>query len=154
LALTAGLLLGAAMRPELAVGDGPAGPQMLAGASGARASERPDEGLAYASYAAGVPDYVIGTDWRRPMAAAPPEPVSTPANFDERDDAPPATSADVGELTPVVYAAAEAERVSYPSLDGGATDEDASRAEPRTPPAPAPVDGALPEATGDTTVAR
>lgn len=63
--VAAGLLLGAALQPQLAVSDQPGGPQMLMGVSAPRAS---DDMSWTASYSGPVPDYVLGTDWTRPPA--------------------------------------------------------------------------------------
>lgn len=120
-ALTAGVLLGGAMRPELAVGDRPAGPQMFASWSGTRSTGPFDPGTTFVSYPDPAPDYLMGTDWKKRMAwpderaatsasateAAPPETPETPAPI----DAPSVlTRAVYGEPTPIAHA--------YPSLGG------------------------------------
>ncbi len=65
-ALAAGLALGAAMRPDLAADDRPAGPQILEGWSSARgAGPFGDNTVSFASYHGKLPDYVLGTDAKR-----------------------------------------------------------------------------------------
>lgn len=159
-ALAMGLLTGVAMRPELAVDGRPAGPQIFAGWSGVRSTGPFDDGLAYASYAGKIPDYVMGTDWLKlasaPAVAAEPEP--SPAEEVSYYDSP---LRDEAEAPPPVEAAAAArgtdasEHISYPSLDGGAAYQDASRAEMTPTAAMADIDSeAPPEATGDTSRVR
>jgi hypothetical protein len=162
LALTAGLLLGAAMKPDLAGDDRPAGPQIFAGWSGARSTGPFDDGVSLARYAGQVPDYVLGTDWRKLASAQAPAAAEPPAARSPQEDPPlPPEPAEpplrASDLTPAVYGAAPAERVLYPSLDGAAAYADESRAEMTPAAAAAPVDldrDAPPEATGDTTPAR
>ena len=161
LALTAGLLLGAAMKPDLAADDRPAGPQILAGRSGARAAGPFDDGLAFARYSGKVPDYVLGADWRKLVEA----PAATPPEAEDvapesyyvsplRDD-PPEPQLQGSELTRAGYENAAAERVSFPSLDGEAAYEDVSRVEKTPLMRTAEIeDEARPEATGDTRRAR
>lgn len=143
LALATGLWLGVAMKPQLAVGDRPAGPQTVAGWSGTRSHGAFDDGPRFANYAGRIPPYVTGTDAeraRQPIVAP-----STPAAetygvesyyvspIDEAAAAPPPK---MQEPTPAPRDAADAERLASPSLEGGAAYQDASRAE-MTPPAPA-----------------
>lgn len=173
MAVAAGLLVGAAMRPQLVSGDGPAGPQILAGSSGARSVGPLDDGLAYASYSGEIPEHVLGTDWRRlaalPVAAL--EPAQgywaedhTGEDYASRDDYEPPAYDDLprpAEPQPARYADAST-RALFPSLDGGAAYEDVSRAEKTPLASPRPVaqephdidPEAPPEATGDTTVDR
>lgn len=63
-----GLVGGAAMIPNLDAQDGPKGPQMIAGDSGARASAEENPYAVYASYSQKMPDYVVGSDWLKPPA--------------------------------------------------------------------------------------
>jgi hypothetical protein len=118
-ALACGLLLGGAMQPHLDADDRPVGPQIIAAASGERSDVSPDTGLSFAAYHGQVPDYVLGTDWKKTMAwpderAA----VSPPTRLAVQDDAAPAdppvtfTRAAYDEPTPQPHA--------YPSLGGGA----------------------------------
>jgi hypothetical protein len=82
-ALAAGLLAGAAMKPDLsapdlAAADRLAGPQVLAdpGPPRAPAPAPADDGVTYTSYLADrgrTPDYVLGTDWKK-LTAPPPAP--------------------------------------------------------------------------------
>lgn len=67
-ALAAGLLMGAAMQPELIFdADSPGGPQMMAGSASLRGSGPYDGMASFSSYSGEVPDYVIGTDSLTPM---------------------------------------------------------------------------------------
>ena len=66
-AVALGLVGGAAMEPNLRFEAGPKGPQIIAGDSGPRASREEDPNAAYASYADKMPDYVIGSDWVKPV---------------------------------------------------------------------------------------
>jgi hypothetical protein len=67
--LASGLLLGAALKPNLA-DDQFIGPQIFLGWSAARAAPPSGEAAEYATYSGRVPDYVYGTDWVRPMEVA------------------------------------------------------------------------------------
>ncbi len=132
LALVCGIMLGGAMRPNLDGDDRPAGPQMIAGWSADRAGGPADPGVAtYASASGKVPDYVLGTDWKKAMAwpderaavASParPEPVQAEATADETPQwAAPVTRAAYEPTPPAVHG-------RYPSLGGetppAATDE-------------------------------
>jgi len=124
IAAVSGLLMGLAVKPNLNADDRPEGPQLLAGWAGARATGPFDDGAALASYQGQMPDYVLGTDWKKALTppadlapareeryaayrAPPPEPLGfADAAF---DDPPPA-------------------QPRYPSVDG--------------PPASAPEDTA------------
>jgi hypothetical protein len=132
-----GVLLGGAMQPHLDAADGrPAGPQMFANWSGVRSTGPFDPGTTFASYQGRVPDYVMGTDWKKAVAwpderAA----VSESSGEAAQGDTPLAEA-------PVVLARAAYEDLppvgrAYPSLGGG---------EPSTPAPPsadeAPIAGA------------
>lgn len=69
LALVAGLSMGAAMQPHLdAVGDDrPEGPQIFTHTDGPTGPF--DDSAAYASYRGNLPDYVVGTDFRKATTA-------------------------------------------------------------------------------------
>ena len=68
-AVTAGLLLGGAVQPHLDAGDGrPAGPQSVAGWETGRSTGPFDPGVTLAAYHGQMPDYVLGTDWKKTMA--------------------------------------------------------------------------------------
>jgi hypothetical protein len=69
--LVAGLGLGALMRPDLSGDDRPAGPQIVDEAADA-APAPIDDSLRLTRYTGKIPDYVLGTDWTRPRALAPP----------------------------------------------------------------------------------
>ncbi|MET0272683.1 MAG: hypothetical protein ABW360_06800 [Phenylobacterium sp.] len=60
----AGLLTGGAMHPDLRVGEGPAGPQMLMGAPVVRSYAWNE--VQPTSWNGEVPEWVIGTDYTRP----------------------------------------------------------------------------------------
>ena len=57
-ALAMGLMLGGAMRPDLASDDRPAGPQTILGTAATRALGPMATAPTLASYSGGVPDYV------------------------------------------------------------------------------------------------
>lgn len=66
--LAAGLLLGNAMQPHLdAADERPAGPQMFADWAGVRSTGPFDSGTSFPSYPGKMPDYVLGTDWKKSM---------------------------------------------------------------------------------------
>ena len=119
MALAAGLLMGAAMKPDFGWDDRPAGPQIVAGTDGARASGPFDDDAAvsFAAYKGRVPDYVIGSDAKqaaaRFMVASAPRPAPEPplASLDDEAGVEPTRADDEDGPTP---------RVSYPSIDGGA----------------------------------
>lgn len=115
-ALVAGLLMGAAAKPDLNGDDRPAGPQMLAGSGGARASGPFGDGATFANDGGQVPDYVLGTDWKKalaPPAIAEPAPTAKLArNDDPLPDLPPTRSA---------YDEPPRWAPSYPSVQGGQT---------------------------------
>jgi hypothetical protein len=109
--------MGAVARPDLS-GDGrPAGPQILAGWGGGRATGPFDDGAAFASYRDQMPDHVLGTDWKRSQtqpvltAEAPASGVTDVATADVPPDAP---------LTQAAYDAPPRVPPAYPSLQGGA----------------------------------
>ena len=119
-AAAAGLLMGAAMKPDLGLDDRPAGPQIVAADAGGSSGPFDAGGFSYAAYGGKVPDYVLGTDFKAapslgPIEAAAPRPASAPEAQD--GDVQPVT------LTRADYGGDEDEarpRVSYPSIDGGA----------------------------------
>jgi hypothetical protein len=126
-ALASGVLMGAALKPDLADLDRPAGPQTVVGWTSARADAPIEDGAALASYDGKLPDYVLGTDFKRtlslfPTAEAPP-PLPPAAAEAEPAEVP---------LTPASYAAEEAPppEPSFPSLDGGAAAIAGAQAEP------------------------
>ena len=114
MALAAGMTMGFAMQPQLGIGDErPAGPQLFAAASGERSTGPFDPGTSF-NYQGQLPDYVIGTDWRKAAAFAG-EPASLRPDPEElklaRYEAPPAPAQAAPER--------EAPPASYPSLSGG-----------------------------------
>lgn len=116
-ALAAGLLLGGAMQPHLYDGDRPSGPQIFANWAGARSTGPFDPGTTFASYRGQMPDYVMGTDWKKRMTSPEEQAaVSTPRREPPTDDVPQAqapatfTHAAYEELPPAVHA--------YPSMGG------------------------------------
>jgi hypothetical protein len=132
-ALAAGLLAGAAMKPDLAGDDQPAGPQSLAD-PGPRAAAPLDDPVTYASYPARygrTPDYVQGTDWKK-MTAPAAEPSRDRADIvrledilrsPPDDDVPAAQDASRARTALPAFAASDAYDDAY---------DDASRAE-KTP---------------------
>jgi hypothetical protein len=92
-ALAVGLMLGGFMHPDLAGDDRPAGPQIILGKAAERSTGPFDPRPEMANYSAGVPDYVLGTDWKRaanwrPPAAAVAPPLPREVR-DEEDQLPP-----------------------------------------------------------------
>jgi hypothetical protein len=126
-ALASGVLMGAALKPDIADLDRPAGPQTVVGWTSARADAPLEDGTALASYDGKIPDYVLGTDFKRttelfPTAEAPPPLPPIP------DETEPAEV----PLTPASYAdeALPPPQPSFPSIDGGAPAIVAAQAEP------------------------
>ena len=118
-----GLLLGAASKPDLGDDNRPAGPQILAQAPGAGPSGPFDDGATFAAYKGRIPDYVLGTDFKRALTP-PPETAyaEKPVRLARQDrEMLAAQDADTSDLPPVDLPDHEAapERVSYPSIDGG-----------------------------------
>ncbi|CAN7425960.1 hypothetical protein LJR219_002745 [Phenylobacterium sp. LjRoot219] len=155
IALVAGLLIGAAMRPQLAIGE--LSPQPLGVWSGelpGAPAEDPGlkEALAYSAYDARLPDYVVGADWR---ATAPP-PAEPAAPRPDEADAEPVASAERLPPSQLREApAAEAHAMPAAAEVPAAADGAAASADPAAvPPIPTLADDAQPEpeATGDTSV--
>lgn len=119
LAVAAGLSLGGMMKPNLLEGDGrPAGPQMMADWAGVRSTGPFDPGTSFIAYRDHMPDYVLGTDWKKAtawpaerVAASEPREVvaDTPAPANEH---PVYAHAVYDEPAPVPHV--------YPSVVGGA----------------------------------
>ena len=118
-AAISGVLLGGAMQPHLDAADGrPAGPQMFANWSGVRSTGPFDPGTTFASYQGRVPEYVMGTDWKKTMASPDERAAVSPPSRDaaQGDDWP--------AIAPLVLARAAYEELppvshGYPSLSGG-----------------------------------
>lgn len=120
MAAAAGLLLGAAARPNLAADERPEGPQIIAGGADVRSTGPFDDGATYANYKGKLPDYVLGTDWKKAVAPAPPPREPREQRLAQNDDALP----EVVEYTHPDYshpAYDEPPRPApaYPSLQGG-----------------------------------
>lgn len=115
-ALVAGLLMGAVAKPDLNGDDRPAGPQMLAGSGGARAPGPFGDGATFASYGGQVPDYVLGTDWKKALIPPPVFADLPPAARLARNDDP---LPDVA-FTRAAYDEPPRAAPSYPSVQGGA----------------------------------
>ena len=119
LALAAGMLLGGAMQPQLYDGDRPAGPQIVAGWETGRSTGPFDPGTTFAAYHGQMPDYVLGTDWKKTMAwpeerAAVSPPSQDVSHDDPSPDEEPATLTRVAYVDPPAPAPIHA----YPSLGG------------------------------------
>lgn len=124
-----GLLMGAALQPELDERD-TAGPQILMGDGGPRrAFTGADAGVG--AYSGQLPEYVVGTDWTR--AQAPPE--SEPADAEYAGDVMAFAAEDAG--VQVVhnphYVEEPRPAPRYPSMSGNV---DNVEAEPPAPPEP------------------
>jgi hypothetical protein len=139
--LAAGLTLGAAMRPDLAADDRPAGPQILEGWSGARSAGPFDDNadVSVANYHGKLPDYVLGTDAKRVQAWswAEPAPRQVGRRSDAEDDLPPAAT----------------EQLASAAIGGDAYDAVVAEKTPAAWPADI-EDEAPPEASGDTRAAN
>ncbi|MFI4966931.1 MAG: hypothetical protein ACHP9T_16395 [Caulobacterales bacterium] len=120
-AAVAGVMLGAAMQPHLDADGRPAGPQMFANWTGDRSTGPFDPGTTFVSYHGKVPDYVLGTDWKK-ATAWPDEraAVSPPARAVSAEvaDAATAPTAETPALTPVVYDEPPPPTHAYPSMGG------------------------------------
>jgi hypothetical protein len=118
-ALAAGLLMGAVAKPDLAGDDRPAGPQILAGWGGGRSTGPFDDGASFANFKGQIPDYVLGTDWKRSLtphvltADPPPADEMKMAAADDPPDRP---------LPRTTYPDPPHAAPSYPSMQGGQTD--------------------------------
>lgn len=138
IALTAGLLMGAVAKPDLRTDERPEGPQMIAGWAGVRSTGPFDDGATFASYQGQLPDYVLGTDWKKAVALPPePKPIrvaQTETGTETEDDPPPEPVV----FTRAAYDEPAREAPSYPSLQGGAP---ATR-DPLPPADPPGEDGA------------
>jgi hypothetical protein len=135
-ASVAGLLTGAAMKPELREIAGPDGPQMLSGVSGQRVYRDGYGDADLTSWSGPPPDYVVGTDWLRPPVYPDAVAYEPPAyEYDEYDtyayeDLPPRDDA-----APPPYELADLEPPPHPripSLEGDVL------AGVRVPPPPDP----------------
>ncbi|HEX3699280.1 MAG TPA: hypothetical protein VHV27_01265 [Phenylobacterium sp.] len=122
IAAVAGLLLGAAAKPDLAADDRPAGPQMLSPVGGERSAGpfADDVGVGFASYRGKLPDYVIGTDTTKAMSIYPSADAPPPMKVAIEDDPPPPEL----PATPVADDDPAPPAPSYPSIDGGRTASD------------------------------
>lgn len=127
IALAAGLLMGAAAKPDLAADDRPEGPQIMAGWPGARSTGPFDDGATFASYKGQLPDYVLGTDWKKSLAPPPLPREPREERLARNDDAP---LPEVVEFTHAAYDEPAHPAPSYPSVQGG-------EAPPAAEPAPA-----------------
>jgi hypothetical protein len=140
LAALAGMLMGAAMKPQLDLDDRPAGPQVFAGWSATRSTGPFDDGPTFAAYGGEIPDYVLGTDMRRAVARDQAEPPP-------EEEAPMVVAAAaVIEVEPVrsenpMEASPAPEPVTYPSLAGGVAYPSSVGAP--TPPAASPTTPSL-----------
>jgi len=139
-ALAAGLLLGGAMQPHLDEGArGPAGPQMFADWAGDRSTGPFDPGTTFVSYQGKIPDYVLGTDWKKRMTW-PDESAAVPAPREEtryETSLPPEAPA---TLTRTAYEDLPPPTHAYPSL-GGAPPSAIDAAPPAADEAPGPAAG-------------
>ncbi|HEV2533190.1 hypothetical protein [Phenylobacterium sp.] len=120
-ALAAGLLMGAVAKPDLGGDDRPAGPQILAGWGGGRSTGPFDDGAAFANFKGQLPDYVLGTDWKRslnpPALTAEPSPLPRETKMAAIETPPDLP------LTRATYQEPPREPPSYPSIEGGQTSD-------------------------------
>ncbi|MDB5476269.1 MAG: hypothetical protein JWP49_1780 [Phenylobacterium sp.] len=119
LALAAGLLMGAAAKPDLGGDDRPAGPQILAGWGGGRSAGPFDDGAAFAAYKGQMPDYVLGADWKRSLI--PPALTAEPTAPDRETEM---AAVDEPPAPPLTHDYQEPPHAApnYPSLQGGQAD--------------------------------
>ena len=126
IASVAGLLMGAAMRPDLDEHDA-AGPQMLMGEAGARkVFTAYDPGVG--AYQGQLPDYVVGTDWARQQAVPQPREVPLEDETVVYEDPSPV------EVAHTTYVDEPRPEPRYPSMRGN------GEYEANLPPPPAPPD--------------
>jgi hypothetical protein len=117
-ALVAGLLLGGFMQPHLDEGDNrPAGPQMFADWAGDRSTGPFDPGTTFVSYQARMPDYVLGTDWKKAMTW-PDERAAVSAPRETAQEEEPQPAVEVAALDRTIYQEPPAPLPGYPSLGG------------------------------------
>jgi hypothetical protein len=134
-AAVAGILLGGAMRPQLAFDDRPMGPQMFAAGGGPRSTGPFDNGAAFASYREQIPTYVIGTDYaQQAYVEAPPIAEDRPQMA--RNDQPPP---EAPPLTRATYEEASLPEVVYPSMAGGRAYDAETPSPPALPDEEAPT---------------
>lgn len=114
----AGLLMGAVAKPDLLEDGRPAGPQMMAGWGAGRSTGPFDDGAAFAAYKGQLPDYVLGTDWKRAVNAPvyQPPPLEPPVKLARAEEPPPLPVTDAA-----YHDDGPAPQPSYPSLAGGQT---------------------------------
>lgn len=145
-ALAAGLLLGAAMRPQLAIGE--LSPQPIGAWSGALGPDpeaaAADDSLAYAGYGGQLPTFVIGADFL--AAAAPPEEPAPSVSEEPAADDKARTTTPQSEAAPAAEGHATAAAAQTPNDNPG----EAVPAEPAVPTLAIDENPAPPEATGDT----
>lgn len=134
----AGLLLGAAMQPDLRAPREAEGPQILAGVSGARQDYMANPGGLGGGYVGQVPDYVIGTDWLKARQAEAPE----AAFADEVEVVYPDRDDEAEPIAVVRWREPPREAPHYPSLHGGVAYGVAYGGE-LPPPPPPPEDAEL-----------
>ncbi|MBW8812363.1 MAG: hypothetical protein JF588_02965 [Caulobacterales bacterium] len=135
-AVVAGVLMGAAMKPDFGQ-ERVLGPQYFSADGGLhQASYTSDPGVSV--YRGRIPDYVIGTDWTRPRretayAPSSTEPREEPVAFTAEDEPPPSPMV----MTYRTWREPPQEASSYPSVDGDvryrseAWGDDRYRPEPR-----------------------
>lgn len=130
-ACTAGLLMGAALRPNLDEHDA-AGPQMQMGGGGPRkVFAAYDQGVGV--YTGQVPDYVVGTDWTR--RDAPPELHQAASVEEHTGDVMAYEAQDAAvEVAHTSYVEEPRQPTRYPSMSGN-TDYEANLPAPPAPPA-------------------
>jgi hypothetical protein len=121
-ALATGLLLGGSMQPHLEDGaDRPAGPQMFADWAGDRSTGPFDPGTTFVAYRGNMPDYVMGTDWKKSMTASSDRAaVSTPPEEVAAEDATMTAPEEPTTLRHVAYDEPAPPAHAYPSLGGAA----------------------------------
>ena len=115
MALAAGMTMGFSMQPQLGIGEErPQGPQQFTVGSAARSTGPFDPGTGY-SYSGQMPDYVIGTDWKKAASyasdPAPPRP--------DREEMKLARYEEPAAVSHETLPEAKPAPVSYPSLSGG-----------------------------------
>lgn len=117
IALAAGLVMGAVAKPDLRADGRPEGPQFVAGAAGARSTGPFDDGATFASYKGQIPDYVLGTDWKKAVTPPPERTYRVAEPKLARNDDPPVEPV---RLTHATYDEPPHAAPVYPSLQGGA----------------------------------
>ena len=107
------------MQPQLFEGDRPSGPQMFADWAGARSTGPFDPGTTFVNYQGKMPDYILGTDWKKSMTWSDERAAVSAPREVVRDEIPPEPPIESASLTRAAYEEPPPAPHAYPSLAGG-----------------------------------